>query len=454
MKNFAFILFFCAVVLNAADCRVGKISFTGDFDEISSQNFAGMEGAPCRSLEERVREHVFDLTETGYPFAKISVESDSSGNFRLDLDRGNAWVWAAAENAEQSRSGKETFARLSGLESGTPVRLSDLERARRKLVNSGYFESTEGARVFRDSLRHRLVPVFWMRDLPINSVEGILSYASGDEGGFAGNLELSLYNMRGTGRDLEISGETGDLTHSLSAFYREPWILGTGFDGIVRGNFEEDSTYRDFLFEAGVSRDVGFFFDFAVLGGIGKDRWTYTLEGSFKDEDRVILPRHGVSLEGMFRVIRDRDSARAYSSVLQANGHFLTPIRDGWVLQTSFAAGTLLPTDRSFSRSDLFSLGGIESLKGYRPGFFRTRAYGVTEADLQWHALERTAFHAFFEPSLHRALPPGHGWVDTYSYGFGISQYRSSWSFSLYYALHSGADALDGLLHFGVKALF
>lgn len=454
MKNFAFIFFLCAVLLNAADCRVGKVSLAGDFDASSAAPFSGMEGAPCRDLDARVREVVFDLTEIGHPFAKILVESDSLGNFRLALDRGDAWVWAAAENAERSRSGKETFARLSGLESGTPVRLSDLERARRKLVNSGYFESTADARVFRDSLRHRLVPVFWMRDLPINSVEGVLSYASGDEGGFAGNVELSLYNMRGTGRDLEISGETGDLTRSLSAFYREPWILGTGFDGIVRGNFEEDSTYRDFLFEAGISRDVGFFFDFAILGGIGKDRWTYTLETSFKDEDRVILPRHGVFWEGMFRVIKDRDSSRAYRTVLRANGHFLTPIRETWVLQTSFSAGTLLPTDGSFTRADLFSLGGIESLKGYRPGFFRTRAYGVTEADLQWRALERTAFHVFFEPSLHRALPPGHGWVDTYGYGFGISQYRNSWSFSLYYAMHSGADPLDGLLHFGVKALF
>ena len=113
-----------------------------------------------------------------------------------------------------------------------------------------------------------------------------------------------------------------------------------------------------------------------------------------------------------------------------------------------------MPTDRNFERSELFSLGGMDNLKGYRPGFFRTRAYGISEMDLQWRAIEKTAFHGFFEPALYRAQAPDHGWANSFSYGLGISQYRGYWSFSLFYALHQGAEPLDGLLHFGVKALF
>ena len=96
----------------------------------------------------------------------------------------------------------------------------------------------------------------------------------------------------------------------------------------------------------------------------------------------------------------------------------------------------------------------MTDLKGFRNGFFRTRAYGIAEMNLQWRALESTAFHLFFEPALHRARTPAHGWEDSYSYGVGISQYRGYWSFSLYYALRNGKDPLDGLLHFGVKTLF
>lgn len=454
MRIFGLAFLILTAFLNASECRVERIFFGGDFDEESIAFFAGMEKSSCLEVESRANEFVLELSEKGFPFATVSAERDSSGGMHLLLSRGSVWVWADAENAEHSRSRKETFSRLSGLERGAPVKLSDLERAKRKLVNSGYFESTAQPKLFRDSVRNRIVPVFYMRDLSINSIEGFLSYASGDEGGFAGNVDLALYNMRGTGRNLTVSGESGDWTRSLSASYKEPWILGSGFDAVIRGNLEEDSTYRDYLLEAGISRSVGFFFEFAVLGGVGDDRWTYTLETRFRDDDRVILPRHGISLEGFFRVIKDTDSSRAFTTVLRANGRFVTPIVKDFVLQTSFWAGTLLPTNHPFDRRDLFALGGMESLKGYRPGFFRTRAYGITEADVQWRALEKTAFHLFFEPALHRAQSPEHGWLDTYSYGIGISQIRNAWSFSLYYALHRGADPLDGLLHFGIKALF
>ena len=41
-----------------------------------------------------------------------------------------------------------------------------------------------------------------------------------------------------------------------------------------------------------------------------------------------------------------------------------------------------------------------------------------------------------------------------YCYGIGFTQYRKSWSFSIYYALRNGCDYLDGVLGFGAKTLF
>lgn len=446
------ILFLCAWAF--ADCVVKSVALEG-LDDVSEKRFRSMVGKNCADLERQSKNLIDELAENGFPFASISQHIDSAGNATVKLSRGSAWVWAEAENAENSKSQKRTFAKLSGLESGSPVRLSDLERAKRKLVNSGYFESVEEPRLYRDSVRNRMIPVFFMRDLSINSFEGLLSYASGEDGGWAGNLNLALYNMRGTGRDLTVFGETGDWERSVSAAYKEPWLLGTDWNGIIRGTFEEDSTYRDALLEAGVSRSVGFYFEFAILGGIGDDCWTYTLETNFKNEDRIVLPRHGMSFSGTFRVIKDRtDSSHSFTTDLHANGRIYTPLSQTFVLQSSFFVGTLLPTDRNFDRSELFSLGGMDNLKGYRPGFFRTRAYGISEMDLQWRAIEKTAFHGFFEPALYRAQAPDHGWANSFSYGLGISQYRGYWSFSLFYALHQGAEPLDGLLHFGVKALF
>ncbi len=452
MKEFLLAIFSCLVYAHSSECVVRKIEVSGDIDERFGEAYLN---SLCETLRQGIRDTVDALAENGYPFARSAYAIDSSGLARVSIERGNAWVWAAAENRESSKSGKETFARLSGLEAGSLVRLSDLGRAERKLIRSGYFESTAPPRLYRDSVRNRLFPVFSMRDLSVNSVEGFASYASGEDGGFAGNIELSLYNMRGTGRDLIVSGSSGDWERSLSASYKEPWLLGSDWNGIVRGSFEEDSTYREALLEAGLSRSVGFLFEFAVLGGVGNDRLTYALEAEFKNVERIVLPRHGQILLGTFRVTRERsDSSHAFVTELQASGEFFTPIARSLVLHSSFSLGTLLPTNHRFGRSFLFSLGGLENLKGYRPGFFRTRAYGVSELDLQWRTMQNMALHVFLEPGLHRAASPAHGWSDTYSYGLGVSQYRGSWSFSLFYALHRGTDAFGGLLHFGVKALF
>ena len=452
MKGFLLASLFFLVYAHSSECVVRKIEVSGDIDERFGEIYLN---GLCETLAQALRDTVDALAENGYPFARSAYAMDSSGFAHVSIEHGNAWVWAAAENRENSKSGKETFSRLSGLVPGSRVRLSDLGRAERKLIRSGYFESTAAPKLYRDSVRNRLFPVFSMRDLSVSSVEGFATYASGENGGFSGNIELSLYNMRGTGRDLSVSGNSGDWERSVSASYKEPWLLGSGWNGIVRGSFEEDSTYRAALLEAGISRSVGFLFEFAVLGGVGNDRLTYALETEFKNVDRIVLPRHGQILLGSFRLTRERsDSSRAFVTELRASGEFFTPIARTLVLHSSFSLGTLLPTNRYFGRRFLFSLGGLENLKGYRPGFFRTRAYGFSELDLQWRMMENLALHGFLEPGLHRAASPAHGWSDTYSYGIGISQYRGSWSFSLFYALHRGTDALGGLLHFGVKALF
>lgn len=449
----AFLILFS--VARPSDCVVRKVLVRGPGDAETAKLFEPLENARCEAVDDFIRETVDDFAENGYPFARASYAIDSSKVLTVSFERGSSWVFAEALNADSSKSRPEIFHGLSGISAGSPVHLSDMEKAERRLVNSGYFESTGRPSLFRDSVRHRLYPVFYMRDLSVNSFEGTLSYMSGEDGGLSGNVELSLYNIRGTGRNLLLSGVSGDWERSLSGSYREPFLLGTGWNGIVRFDFDEDSLSRTALFEAGVSRNVGFFWEFSVLGGIGNDRLTYTLEADFKNLDRMVLPRHGQSFSGSFRVIRNRsDSSHAFTTNLHADGEVYTPVANRVVLHTSFFVGTLLPSNRHFHREDLFELGGVENLKGYRPGFFRTRAYGITELDLQWRILNATALHGFFLPGLHRAESPAHGWSDTYSYGVGISQYRNYWSFSLFYALHLGNDALDGLLHFGVKALF
>ncbi len=444
-----------AVFVQSNECVVKKVKLDGTFHPDLPSMYQGLDGETCTEIEALNQQLLEWHLNHGFPFAKVSWNLDSAGVAEIHLDRGFAWVWAPPENKEPGKTKKDVFGKLTGLETGGPVSLEDLDRAEKKLARNGYYEKTASVRLYRDPVRNRLIPLFSMADLRSNHLEGYLTYASGDDGGWSGTLLVELYNMNGTARDLSISGETGEWERNLTFAYKEPWLLGTFWNGILRGNIEEDSSYRDARLEAGIARAIGFDFEFAILGGVGDDEWTTSLEMKYRNEDRFILPRSGSRLDASMTVLKKRHSDSTDVQVfLEGNGSHLMPLYGNFILQASFMTGTILPTNRKYGLEDLYSLGGIESLKGYRPAFFRTRAYGATELDLQWQGLSQTAFHLFFQPALHRARNPEHGWMDTYSYGFGLTQYRESWSVSLYYAMNKGGDPLNGLLHLGVKSLF
>jgi hypothetical protein len=84
---------------------------------------------------------------------KLEGSVDSAGVLSLYFERGMGWVWAPAENLDSSGTKPEVFRKLSGLEAGEPVSLSDLERSERKLARLGYFEMTSPTRLFRDPVR-------------------------------------------------------------------------------------------------------------------------------------------------------------------------------------------------------------------------------------------------------------------------------------------------------------
>jgi outer membrane protein assembly factor BamA len=437
------------------ECVVKNVRLEGVFHSELPSMYQNLSGEPCAKIDALNRQLIDWHLNHGFPFAKVFWELDSSGLAVIYLDRGSAWVWAPPENKEPGKTQKEVFGKLTGLEIGDIVSLEDLDRAEKKLARNGYYEKTAPVRLYRDPVRNRLIPLFSMADLRSNHLEGYLTYASGEEGGWSGNLLVDLYNINGTARDLSISGETGEWERNLTFAYKEPWLLGTLWSGILRGYVEEDSSYRDVRLEAGIARAIGFDFEFTILGGVGDDEWTTSLEMKYRDEDRFILPRSGSRLDASMTVLKKRLSDSTDVRVfLEGSGRHLMPIYGNFILQSSFWAGTILPTNKDYGLEDLYSLGGIDNLKGFRPGFFRSRAYGATEMDLQWQGLPKTAFHLFFQPALHRARSPEQGWVDSYSYGLGLTQYRESWSVSLYYAMNKGEDPLNGLLHLGVKSLF
>ena len=447
------VLLLGVVLCRASECRIERVEWVGEHSDFEELSMNDVVGAPCGSWRAAKQKLLRYYEDRGFVGAKFDVAVDSAGVMRCKFERGSAWVWARPENLDSGATDADVFAQLTGLEIGEKVSLSDLERSERKLSRLGYYEKTADVRLFRDPVRNRIIPAYSMRAAPISAAEGFLTYSS-DENVWEGKINLELFNILGTGRDLQMEGYSQSDSRRLEGSYRERFIFGTAWDVLVRGFFEDDSLSRDSRLELGVSRNVGFNFDVAVFVGIGNDEKSSTFELSYVSFDRSVLPRSGTTFDLSLAWMMDRpDSLDSYLR-LQSSLVYYLPLWKNFIVRYSAAAGALLPSGGSFAREDLFSLGGINSFKGMMYGFMRTRAYGFSQAAFLWQDGYDLSIELFYQPGLYRRMRPFHGWAREHDYGIGFTQYRKSWSFSIYYALRNGCDYLDGVLGFGVKTLF
>jgi outer membrane protein assembly factor BamA len=368
---------------------------------------------------------------------------------------------------DSSGTKTEVFRRLSGIEEGAAVSLTDLERSERKLARVGYFEKTAPVKIFRDPVRNRIIPVYSMRKANISEAEGLLTYSS-DGNVWEGQVDVNLYNIAGTARDLMLEGFIGEDSRHLIGSYKEPWVLGTAWNVVLRGNYDEeivetldDSTgeygeivEKTVVGEVGVTRDIGFDFTVGVYFGISEDDKHSSFEMSYVSLDRFVLPRSGWRLNAAATWKMDRPDSLDNFLTAAAAAVAYYPLYGNFISRFTGAAGGVFPTDASLKRADLFTLGGLDSFKGMPYRFLRTRSYGFSELALLWQDGYDLSIEAFYQPGLFRRMNPGHGWSREQNYGLGFTQYRGNWSVNLYYALRNGENYLDGIIGFGLKTLF
>lgn len=450
---FLVVALFLVVSAFADSCRITSIVWVGERELYEESQVQALVGKSCESWL-LMRDRIVSYYENrGFLSAKLSGELDSAGVLTVQLDRGIPWVWADPENMDSSGSDIEVFRRQTKIEPGKLVSPLGLERSDMKLASLGYYNRTAPAQIFRDPVRNRIIPVYHMQAAAVSEAYALLTYSS-ETDEWEGNVNVALYNIRGTARDLTLEGYTADNARRLEGSYKEPWIFGSEWNVFARGYFDEDSSERDAYGEIGISRDIGFDFTLGVFLGIGSNRKTSTFELSYVSLDRFALPRSGTRFNGS--IVWNMDRPDSLDNYLKASAKFsrYLPIYGNWITRFSGAAGGIFPTDADLDRFDYFALGGMDSFKGMDVRFMRSRAYGYSEFAILWQDGYDLSIEAFYQPGLYRAFVPEHGWKREHDYGVAFTQYRGNWSVNLYYALRNGENYLDGIIGFGLKTLF
>ncbi|MDR0517629.1 MAG: hypothetical protein LBH25_11355 [Fibromonadaceae bacterium] len=375
------------------------------------------------------------LWNSGFPAARIVNDT---------IERGDAWVWSHAFQLKKGKTDSIIFAKLSQIEAGSPVVLSQLARAERSLMRLGYFEKNGEAKLYRIQNRNRLVPAFDLMDATASFAEFSFYYdAQNKESN--GHLMVQLLNIAGTARDFSLSGENSKEYKSVEMSYKEPFIFSFSGSLKMRGTFSEEDSTKQRSAELAYMQKLDWEWQYSIGGGYKNDMAFSSLSLLYDNRDKLPLP-----FSGLFTEVSAEFSKFAAIGI---RGENYQPIFGSWTLLLASQGYGMLPP-KEYKNAELFFIGGKNNFKAMQPRALRTRAYGLSEADFQWHGFEKSVLHIFSQLGVYRNKFPFRGWERVLAYGLGLEQGSSNASIAIYYALSQNTSPMDGLLNMSVKIGF
>ena len=460
------------------------------------------EGRPLTpdQLEGDIQAMLSAYEDAGHPLAQIRIAETTlqpgdtpSLTLELIVEEGpNLWLKEITV-PESARTSPSLIAHLAELPVGEPLAGYDPAAIQQRLQSTGLFESVDPPtlQVGEEGGATLHVPV---EEASPGSFDLVLGYLpasrAGTSGGqIVGSGRLTLENLFGGGRtaDLQLDRRPGQgslFDISVADPYVAGWPLRV--EGRFRGE-QRDSTFGQRRYQLGVG--VRFDGGLEVRGTASREvtrpgqagarlqggqqriprseALFYGVGLSFHRLDRPRNPRRGGRLEvaveqgrkdrRSFRETASGDTTRVRRSVRQeritGTARWYVPVFDRQVVATGMDAQVLLSP--SYDRSDLFRIGGAQSLRGYDEDRFLGNAVG--RALLEYRVLiDRVSYaYAFGDlgyvdrPALQdgaesRRLHPG--------YGIGIQFGTAIGIVNVSYALNPDeASPADGRVHLGLS---
>ena len=460
-------------------------------------------GSPLRqaTLESDIDNLLSRYDNDGYPLASVRVDSlllDSSDVSRmrcvLSVSEGPR-VYVKEITVDGNTSTRSwVVAREAYVGSGELYSPDRVERFRRRLERLGIFSSVGEPELYVsrnpsgiDSVAGGLSVA--VQEGNTNNFDGIVGYTppaqAGQSGYFTGNVFVSMKNLFGTGRQAVVRWQReSPSTQELQASYEEPWIAGYPVDaGIGIDQRKQDSTY--IKTSLNLRTDVNLSDEFSValtanqesvVPSTDLDYFTVfesnTLsfggEIHYDTRDDLRSPTSGISYATAYsRGTKTITGPAQYLSLAPSKSFLVEqltvdvesylPTFTRQVLMLGFHGKKI--TSSQLEQSDLFQLGGTNSVRGYRENQF----YGsqVLWSNCQYRFLvgRFSSVFALFDvgyfsrpPDLLEDIPSQEKFI--YGYGVGTRLETSLGSFAVSFALGEGDGFSSAKIHFGIANEF
>jgi outer membrane protein insertion porin family len=192
-----------------------------------------------QQLEAGIEDIIGDFEEAGFPFAMVElkkIDSDNSTNIInlqavLSVRPGFQVTLAGIEVRGNIRTRSKFILRESRLKSGTLFSPQSFELAQRRLERTGLFDEVKPFELLRRN--DHFFALIKVKEAKNNSLSGAMGYVPGEDnkkGYWSGQVDFAFNNLLGMGRKFQLHWyQPNKSSQDISFSYTEPWVAGMPF---------------------------------------------------------------------------------------------------------------------------------------------------------------------------------------------------------------------------------
>lgn len=446
-------------------------------------------------LEQSISNSLGYYEDHGNPFAGIiissvyiyndSINQKSLADIYLQIEKGKLRKIDKVEIIGNTSTKDYVIIRELRLNRGENYTQSKIDELPARLNRLRFFEPVNPPQFYVDGEGEGVLSLS-VKEKQTNSFDGIVGYIPGtkknEKGYLTGLVNVAMRNLFGTGRAAAVRWQQFDrYSQELELKYLEPWLFGYPFN--INGDFyqrKQDSTYvqrkleggLDYLATESISAGITVSADriipaikkYPVFTVFNSNALTTGVNLKFDTRDDPYSPTGGLLFITTYSFSRKK---------IYGPAEFLTPEittnvnlqRINLDLNTYYqlfnrqiiALGLHGKELRGsfFENSDLFRLGGTNTLRGYREEQFLGSRIGWSNMEYRLLLTRRTFAFLFFDAGYYYRKPePARNILKQEGfktgYGIGLNLETGVGVLSVSFALAAGDSFSDGKIHFGI----
>ncbi|MDP2038666.1 MAG: BamA/TamA family outer membrane protein [Ignavibacteria bacterium] len=446
-------------------------------------------------LEKSLDQILTNYENTGFPFATIKVdavsfEEDSTAkeyfaDLILSITEGERSRIDKIQIEGNNKTKDYVITRAARINTGDTYTQKVIDDIPNRLNRLRFFETVETP-IFYLTTSNTGVLKISIKEKETNSFDGIAGYVPGsssDETGyFTGYININLRNMFGTGRAALVKWQQENRnSQELELRYLEPWLFSYPFN-VELSLFQrkQDSTYVQRNIEAHLEYLANEDFSAALIlnsqSTIPTERSSgiflvfnsssLTTGFSFKADTRddYYSPTKGLlfttsykftkkSINSPQSLIAGLTQTKYNHQRIEFDFSYFQQLFERQILSLALHGRELRGS--SLEVSDLYFLGGTNSLRGYREKQFQGNRILWSNLEYRYLISGRTYAFAFFDSGYflrnedeQLKIPRNSSYKS--GYGFGLNIETGLGVLGVSFALGNGDSFTDGKIHFGI----